>query len=191
MMISFCAEKSFRTIFFREDTPIKELQINNQIQDKEVRLIGADGEQLGIVPVAKAQQIADEQELDLVKIAPQAQPPVCKIMDYGKHRYDQMKREKEAKKNQKVVELKEVRLSMTIDVNDINIKAKNAAKFLKDGNKVKVSLKMRGRQTAFANQGVEVMNKFFEGLQDVAVMEKKPATEGRNIIKILAPANNK
>ena len=128
--------------FFREDTPINELQINNQIQDKEVRLIGADGEQLGIVPVAKAQQIADEQELDLVKIAPQAQPPVCKIMDYGKHRYDQMKREKEAKKTQKVVELKEVRLSMTIDVNDINIKAKNAAKFLKDGNKVKVSLKM-------------------------------------------------
>ena len=191
MMISFCAEKSFRTIFFGEDTPIKELQINNQITDKEVRLIGADGEQLGIVPVAKAQQIADEQEMDLVKIAPMAQPPVCRIMDYGKYRYDQMKREKEAKKNQKVVELKEVRLSMTIDVNDINIKAKNAAKFLKEGNKVKVSLKMRGRQTAFANQGVEVMNTFYEGLKEVAVMEKKPATEGRNIIMILAPANNK
>ena len=186
-----CGKIFPHNFFLREDTPIKELQINNQITDKEVRLIGADGEQLGIVPVAKAQQIADEQEMDLVKIAPMAQPPVCRIMDYGKYRYDQMKREKEAKKNQKVVELKEVRLSMTIDVNDINIKAKNAAKFLKEGNKVKVSLKMRGRQTAFANQGVEVMNTFYEGLKEVAVMEKKPATEGRNIIMILAPANNK
>lgn len=174
-----------------EDTPIKELQINNQIQDREVRLIGSDGEQLGIVPVSRAQQMADEQELDLVKIAPTAQPPVCKIMDYGKHRYDQIKREKEAKKNQKVVELKEVRLSMTIEENDINIKAKNAAKFLKEGNKVKVSLKMRGRQAAFASQGVEVMNKFFDGLKEIAVMEKKPSTEGRNIIMILAPANVK
>lgn len=186
----FCAENCPHN-FFREDTPIKELQINNQIQDKEVRLIGVNGEQLGIVSIAKAQQLADEQELDLVKIAPTAQPPVCKILDYGKHRYDQMKREKEAKKNQKIVELKEVRLSMTIDVNDINIKAKNASKFLKEGNKVKVSLKMRGRQTAFASQGIDVMNKFYEGLKDVAVIEKKPATEGRNIIMILAPSNNK
>jgi len=154
-------------------------------------LIGVNGEQLGIVSIAKAQQLADEQELDLVKIAPTAQPPVCKILDYGKHRYDQMKREKEAKKNQKIVELKEVRLSMTIDVNDINIKAKNASKFLKEGNKVKVSLKMRGRQTAFASQGIDVMNKFYEGLKDVAVIKKKPASEGRNIIMILAPSNNK
>ncbi len=140
------------------------------------------------MPVARARQIADEQELDLVKIAPTAQPPVCRIMDYGKHRYEQIKREKEARKNQKVVEIKEVRLSMTIDVNDINIKAKNAMKFLKEGNKVKVSLRMRGRQTSFASHGVEVMNNFFESLGGTAVMEKKPATEGRSIIMILAPA---
>ena len=187
----FCAENSSAQFFLGRNRPIKELQINNQIQDREVRLIGTDGEQLGIMPIAKAQSLADEAELDLVKIAPTAQPPVCKIMDYGKHRYEQIKREKEARKNQKIVEIKEVRLSMTIDVNDINIKAKNAAKFLKEGNKVKVTLRMRGRQTAFASQGVEVMNDFFENLKEVAVMEKKPATEGRSIIMILAPANNK
>ena len=170
---------------------VKELTINEKIRAAEVRVIDPEGNQLGVMKLAQALDLAYDKGLDLVEMNAGDKTPVCKIMDYGKHRYDQMKREKEAKKNQKVVELKEVRLSMTIDVNDINIKAKNAAKFLKEGNKVKVSLKMRGRQTAFANQGVEVMNKFFEGLQDVAVMEKKPATEGRNIIMILAPANNK
>ena len=162
--------------------------INEQIRDKEVRLIGENGEQLGIMSAREAMRLAEEAELDLVKIAPTAKPPVCKIIDYGKYRYEMARKEKEARKNQKVVEIKEVRLSMTIDVNDINIKAKNAVKFLKEGNKVKVSLRMRGRQTSFASHGVEVMNNFFESLGGTAVMEKKPATEGRSIIMILAPA---
>lgn len=126
--------------------------------------------------------------LDLVKISPTAVPPVCKIMDYGKYRFEQIKKEKEARKNQKIVELKEIRLSMTIDDNDIVTKVKNAKKFLLEGDKVKVSLRMRGRQMSYSNSGVEVMNNFFQQLSEAAVMEKKPLTEGRNIIMILAPS---
>ena len=166
----------------------KEVLINEAIREKEVRVVDATGQQLGIMSSRQALELAQQKGLDLVNIAPHAKPPVCRIMDYGKYRYEQAKREKEARKNQKVVEIKEVRLSMTIDVNDINIKAKNAVKFLKEGNKVKVSLRMRGRQTSFASHGVEVMNNFFESLGGTAVMEKKPATEGRSIIMILAPA---
>ena len=168
----------------------KEVLINEAIREKEVRVVDASGQQLGIMSSRQALELAQQKGLDLVNIAPHAKPPVCRIMDYGKYRYEQAKREKEARKNQKVVEIKEVRLSMTIDVNDINIKAKNAVKFLKEGNKVKVSLRMRGRQTSFASHGVEVMNNFFESLGGTAVMEKKPATEGRSIIMILAPAKH-
>ena len=131
--------------------------------------------------------IADERELDLVKISPNAVPPVCKLMNYGKYMFEQTKREKEAKKNQKVVEIKEVWLSMTIDVGDLNVKAKQTLKFLSAGNKVKVSIRMRGRQNAHANLGVDVMNKFYELVQEKGVMEKKPLTEGRNIWMMLAP----
>ena len=132
--------------------------------------------------------MAEERDLDLVKISPNAVPPVCKIMNYGKFRFEQTKKEKEAKKNQKVMEIKEIWLSMTIDVGDLNVKAKAAQKFLSAGNKVKVSIRMRGRQQAHASLGVDVMERFFAMLEGVAVMEKKPLTEGRNILMILAPA---
>ena len=152
-----------------------------------MRLIGNNGEQLGIVSGIEAQRIAYESDLDLVKISPSANPPVCKIMDYGKFKFEQLKRAKEAKKNQKVVELKEIWLSMTIDIGDLHVKAKQAVKFLSAGNKVKVSIRMRGRQNAHSNLGVDVMNKFFSMIEENAVMEKKPLLEGRNILMILAP----
>ena len=134
--------------------------------------------------------LAEEHNLDLVKIAANATPPVCKIMDYGKYKFEQLKKQKEAKKNQKVVELKEIWLSMTIDVGDLNVKARQAQKFLASGNKVKVSIKMRGRQNAHSSLGVDVMNRFFELVGSVAVMEKKPLFEGRNILMILAPSKS-
>ena len=134
--------------------------------------------------------LAEERNLDLVKIAATATPPVCKIMDYGKYKFEQLKKQKEAKKNQKVVELKEIWLSMTIDVGDLNVKARQAQKFLASGNKVKVSIKMRGRQNAHSSLGVDVMNRFFELVGSVAVMEKKPLFEGRNILMILAPSKS-
>ncbi len=152
-----------------------------------MRLISETGEQLGIVSIEEAMDLADERELDLVKISPNAVPPVCKLMNYGKYLFEQAKREKEAKKNQKVVEIKEIWLSMTIDVGDLNVKAKQTIKFLSQGNKVKVSIRMRGRQNAHANLGVDVMNKFFELVKEQGTMEKKPLTEGRNIWMMLAP----
>ncbi len=165
------------------------MQINGQIRDKEVRLIGSDGQQLGIYSAAAAQRIADDEGLDLVKIVPNAQPPVCKIIDYSKYKYEQSKKEKEMKRNQKTIEVKEVWLSMTIDVGDLNTKANIARKFLKDGNKVKATIRMRGRQQAYASQGVEVMKRFAEILADVAKIDKQPVTEGRNISMFLAPLN--
>lgn len=172
-------------------TTIKEqIQINEDIRDREVRLIGADGAQLGIVSGQEAKRLAEEANLDLVKIASQATPPVCKIMDYGKYRFETLKKQKEAKKNQKTVELKEIWLSMTIDVGDLNVKAKQAQKFLASGNKIKVSIKMRGRQNAHSALGVDVMNRFFETVGPVAVMEKRPLLEGRNILMILAPSKS-
>lgn len=182
---------SVRIFLFSEVIIIKELQINEQIRDKEVRLIGADGSQLGIFSAYNAQKIADEAHLDLVKISPTATPPVCKIVDYGKYRYEQSKREKEAKKNQKTVELKEIRLSMTIDDGDLNTKAKTAAKFLKEGDKVKISLRMRGRQMVYVNEGISVVLKFAELLGDSVAVEKKPVAEGRYITMVVAPANAK
>ncbi|MGN0819521.1 MAG: translation initiation factor IF-3 [Christensenellaceae bacterium] len=162
-------------------------QINEMIRDAEIRLIGSNGEQLGIMSSQKALDMAINENLDLVKISPNAVPPVCKIMDYGKYRFEVLKRQKEAKKNQKVVELKEIWLSMTIDVGDLNVKAKQAQKFLAQGNKIKVSIRMRGRQNAHSSLGVEVMERFFAMVEDGAVMEKKPLLEGRNILMILAP----
>ena len=162
-------------------------QINENIKDREVRLIDENGEQLGIVPIRQALETAEERELDLVKISPNANPPVCKIMNYGKYVFELAKKEKEAKRNQKLVEIKEVWLSMTIDVGDLNVKAKQAQKFLTSGNKVKVSIRMKGRQNAHANLGIEVMNRFFELVKDCGVMEKRPLTEGRSIWMMLAP----
>ncbi|MCH5332861.1 MAG: translation initiation factor IF-3 [Agathobacter sp.] len=160
--------------------------INEQIRDKEVRLIGADGEQLGIVPVKEAQRIADEAGLDLVKIAPNAQPPVCKVIDYGKYRYELARKEKDAKKKQKVVELKEIRLSPNIDTNDLNTKMNAARKFLAKGNKVKITLRFRGREIAHMNQSRHILDDIAEALADVAIVEKAPKIEGRSIGMVLA-----
>ncbi|MBE5745392.1 MAG: translation initiation factor IF-3 [Clostridiales bacterium] len=163
-------------------------QINEQIRDKEVRVISAEGEQLGIMSAREALAIAEEEGLDLVKISPNAVPPVCKVMNYGKFKFEQAKKEKENRKNQKVVELKEIYLSMTIDIGDLNVKAKKTLEMLGDGNKVKVSIRMRGRQMAHATMGVDVMRRFFDMLGGKAVMDKEPKTEGRNILMILSPA---
>lgn len=143
---------------------------------------------LGVMSASEALRLAEEENLDLVKISPNAVPPVCKIMNYGKFKFEQAKREKENRRNQKIVEIKEIYLSMTIDVGDLNVKAKKTLEFLEDGNKVKVSIKMRGRQMAHSSMGVEVMQKFFGMLGGKAQMDKSPATEGRNIIMILSPA---
>ena len=170
-------------------TTIKEqYQVNEEIRDKEVRVISATGEQLGIMSSAEALRIADEENLDLVKISPNAIPPVCKILNYGKFKFEQAKREKENRKNQKVIEIKEIYLSMTIDVGDLNVKAKKTMEILGEGNKVKVSIRMRGRQMAHASMGVDVMKRFFDMLGGKAVMDKAPVTEGRNILMILSPA---
>ena len=160
--------------------------INEQIRDKEVRLIGADGEQLGIVSSKEAQRLADEAGLDLVKIAPTAKPPVCKIIDYGKCRYEQARKEKEAKKKQKTIELKEIRLSPNIDTNDLNTKINAAKKFIEKGNKVKVTLRFRGREMAHMNQSKYILDDFAEALADVSVVEKAPKVEGRSIGMVLA-----
>ena len=171
-----------------EDTAInKEVEINDRITDREIRVIDENGQQLGIMSAAQANAIADEKNLDLVKINPSGQPPVCKIMDYGKFKFDAAKREKDARKNQKVTELKEIWLSMTIDTHDLETKAKQCLKFLAGGDKVKVSIRMRGRQQAHAALGVEVMNDFYNIVKDICVFDKKPMTEGRNILMILAP----
>jgi translation initiation factor IF-3 len=164
--------------------------INEQIRDKEVRLIGADGEMVGIVSAMQAQKLADEAELDLVKISPNANPPVCKIMDYSKFKYEQAKKDKENRKNQVTVEIKEIRLSMTIDVGDIAVKTKQCLKFLEAGNKVKVSIRMKGRENARAGMGVKVMQDFYNGLEGKAVIDKKPMAEGRMITMMLSPAKS-
>ncbi len=165
----------------------KELAINEAITDKEVRLVGDDGSQLGIVPIAEAQRIANDQNLDLVKIAPHAQPPVCRIMDYGKYRFEQQKREKEARKNQKIVELKEIRLSANIGEHDYQTKVEHAIKFLQEGNKVKASIRFRGREMAHASRGTVVMKRFAESLAEYGNMEKEPKLEGRSMQMFIAP----
>lgn len=165
-----------------------ELLINEQITDREVRVIGENGEQLGIMSRMEALKAAEAADLDLVNISPKAVPPVCKIMDYGKYRFEQGKRQKEAKKNQKTITLKETRLSPTIDVHDMQVKAKNTAKFLAGGDKVKVSIRFRGRQLSHTDNGLNVMNTFLTML-DNATVEKPAKMEGRNMFMILAPKN--
>lgn len=160
--------------------------INEQIRDKEVRLIGVNGEQLGIMSAREAYRIAQEAELDLVKVAPGAKPPVCKIVDYGKYRYEMARREKEARKNQKTIEMKEVRLSPNIDTNDLNTKQNNARKFLEKGNKVKISLRFRGREMAHMQATKHILDEFAEGLNDIAVIEKPAKLEGRSLSMVLA-----
>ena len=166
-------------------------QIKEEIRDKEVRLIGDDGQQLGIVSIQQAQEIAIEKGMDLVKIAPQAKPPVCKIMDYGKFRFEQAKREKEARKNQRVVEIKEIRLTPNIDVGDLNTKVKNACRFLKDGDKVKVSVRFRGREVTHASHGQDLRHRFAEVCAECSTVEKQPKLEGRQRLMFLAHAKDK
>ena len=166
-------------------------QLNEEIRDKEIRLIGETGEQLGIVSSEEALNIAEERGLDLVKISPQAVPPVCKLMNYGKYRFEQSKREKEAKKNQHVVEIKEIRMSPGIDIGDFNTKLKNAQKFLTDGNRVKVSVRFRGREMAHTEIGRDLLKRFAEQCTEVATMDKAAKLEGRNMSMFLSPKAGK
>ena len=159
--------------------------INEQIRDREVRVVSADGEQLGVMSSRDAMKLAREAELDLVKIAPKAQPPVCKIIDYGKYKYEQSRREKEAKKKQKTVEVKEVRMSPNIDANDLNTKVNNAKKFILKGNKVKVTLRFRGREMAHVQQSKHILDDFADMLKDVAQVENPAKLEGRNMSMVL------
>ena len=167
------------------------MMINEEIRDHEVRLIGPDGEQLGVMPTRQAMDIAEEKELDLVKIAPTAKPPVCKLMDYGKFRYEQSKRDKEARKNQKVITVKEVRLSPTIEEHDTQVRVRDCIKFLQDGNKIKVSIRFRGRMVTHSDIGLQVMNSFFDQVKDYAVIDRAPATEGRTMTMMLSPKKDK
>ena len=162
------------------------MQINEEIRDKEVRVIDTTGEQLGIMKLEDALEKAAAQNLDLVKIAPQANPPVCKIIDYGKFRFEQAKREKEARKNQRIVDIKEIRLSLNIDTHDFNTKAGHAQRFLKDGDKVKVSIRFRGREMGHPEHGYEIMQRFADALSEVANVEKPAKLEGRNMLMFLA-----
>ncbi len=170
---------------FTEVLVISELQINEQIRDREVRVVSADGAQLGIMSAKDAYRMAQEANLDLVKIAPKAQPPVVKIIDYGKYRYEQSRREKEARKKQKTVEVKEVRLSPNIDTNDLNTKVNAARKFLSKGDKVKITLRFRGREMAHAQNSKYILEDFAEAVADLAVVEKAPKMEGRSMTMVL------
>lgn len=167
------------------------IQINEEIRDKELRIIGSDGQQLGIMSAKDALNLAEQKNLDLVKIAPQSNPPVCKIMDYGKYRFEQAKREKEARKNQRVIDIKEVRLSLNIDTHDFNTKLNNALKFIKHGDKVKVSIRFRGREMGHPEIGLETMKRFADACSETAVIEKPAKLEGRNMLMFLAPKTNK
>ncbi len=181
----FC---NFAEFFLKEITTIfKELQINDQIYAKEVRLIGEEGEQLGVLSKASAQEKADALGLDLVLMSPNANPPVCKLMDYGKYKFDAMKKEKELRKNQKISEIKEIQLSMRIDDYHTSFKIKNAQKILQDGDKVKVSLRMRGREQAYVNNAVEDVKKFVAGLADYGTADKEPVVMGRNVSVVISP----
>jgi translation initiation factor IF-3 len=162
-------------------------QINEEIRDKEIRLIGDDGAQLGIMSASEALRIAAEQELDLVKIAPQSTPPVCKIMDYGKYRFEQAKRDKEARKNQHVVKVKEIRMEPGIAANDFNTKLKNGQKFLLDGDRLKVTVRFRGREMAHTNIGEDLLKKFAEECADIATVDKNPKLEGRFMAMFMSP----
>ena len=167
-------------------TTISELMINERIRDREVRLVSESGEQLGIMSSREALKLAREADLDLVKIAPNAKPPVCKIIDYGKYRYELARKEKEAKKKQKTMEVKDVRLSPNIDTNDLNTKANQARKFITKGDKVKVTLRFRGREMAHVNYSKQILDSFYERLEDIAVVDKNPKMEGRSMVMFLS-----
>lgn len=189
-----CETISAGSQFFiwRNTTIFKELVINDGINDNlEVRVKDENGAMLGIMRASAAKDIAEEKRLDLVMITPNAEPPVCQIMDYGKYRFDAIKKTKETQKNQKKSDIKEIRLSITIDTGDINTKAKQATKFLKDGDKVKVTIRMRGRQMARPQMGVDILNSFYETVKEYAVIDRKPVVDGRSIVMMLAPINNK
>ena len=161
--------------------------INEQIRDKEVRLIDQEGEQVGIVSSKEAQRLADEAKLDLVKIAPNAKPPVCRIMDYGKYRFDMAKKEKEAKKKQKVIDIKELRLSPNIDTHDVQVKVKKAIEFLKDGDKVKVSIRFRGREIGHSKTAVTILEDFASQISEFGIVDKAPKMEAKSLVMFLAP----
>lgn len=183
----FCADKqSQKKVFLWEGKTISDLFINEQIRDREVRVIGVDGEQLGIMPTRDAMKLAEEAGVDLVKIAPTAKPPVCKIVDYGKFKYEQARKDKEAKKKQKIVEIKEIRLSPNIDTNDLNTKVNAARKFISKGDRVKVTLRFRGREMAHMNTTKHILDDFAQALSDIAVMDKAPKVEGRSMTMFLA-----
>lgn len=169
----------------------KEMQINEEIRDKEIRVITDSGEQLGIMSAKEAFKIAVERNLDLVKIAPQATPPVCKIMDYGKYRFEQAKREKEAKKNQRVIEIKEIRLSLNIDTHDFETKVGHAMRFLSSGNKVKVSIRFRGREMAHPESGLDIMKRFADSCAEKGTVEKPAKLEGRSMLMFISPKSTK
>ena len=175
----------FLFYFLLREPAISELFINEQIRDKEIRLIGESGEQLGIMSSREALKLAEEAGLDLVKIAPTAKPPVCKIVDYGKYRYELARKEKDAKRKQKVIEVKEIRMSPNIDTNDLNTKVGAARKFLEKGNRVKVTLRFRGREMAHMSTSKHILDDFAQMLSDIAVVEKMPKVEGRSMIMFL------
>lgn len=191
--IIFLVELLFLPNFFLKEitTIFKEQLINEQITAKEVRLIGENGEQLGVMPIEKARDIAENEGLDLVLMNGNGNPAVCKLMDYGKFKFDSIKKEKELKKNQKIVELKEIQLTMRIDQYHINFKLKNAQKILQDGDKVKVSLRMRGREQAYSQNAVEVVNNFVEALSEYGTIDKKPEIMGRNVVVVIYPKKTK
>lgn len=164
----------------------QELPINGQIKAKEVQVIGENGEKLGVLNIHEALDIAEDKKLDLVLVSPNTNPPVCKIMNYGKYKFEQAKKEKEAKKKQKIVEVKEIRITPNIEEHDFGFKAKNARKFIEDGNKLKITVKFRGREINNSKLGEEVLNKFIEALSDIATVEKKPKLEGRNMFIMLS-----
>lgn len=170
---------------------INELMINEQIRDPMVRVVDQDGTQLDVMPIDRALDLAAERELDLVKIAPQAKPPVCKLMDYGKYRFEQNKKTKEIRKNQKIITVKEVRLSATIEDHDIEVKLRNAIKFLQDGDKVKVSIRFRGRQITHSEIGREVMLTFADKIKEYGTVDRAPVVEGRNMTMMLSPKDQK
>lgn len=170
---------------------ITELMINEQIRDKEVRLIDEEGNQLGIVSSREAQKIADERKLDLVKIAPTAKPPVCRIMDYGKYKFDQAKKEKEARKKQKTVDVKELRLSPSIDTHDVQVKVKKAIEFLKNGDKVKVSIRFRGREIGHSKTATIILEDFAKDISEYGIVDKPPKMEAKSLVMFLAPKSSK
>ena len=185
-------EQGFHNVHFGGVRLIQDLFINEQIRDREVRLVGEGGEQLGILPLKEAQQLADEKNLDLVKIAPTAKPPVCKIMDYSKFKFEQAKKEKEARKKQKNIEVKELRLSPHIDAHDVGVKVKKAIEFLKSGDKVKVTVRFRyGREMSRTDGAMGILNDFAKTVEEYGTVEKAPKMESRNMFMFLAPKADK